>query len=545
MNILETREVIAPGATEQPGLPKLVIPLLKIVGVLALLIFAVLFPIQISPDDATNKIAIFTVMFAAAATAWNIFAGYTGYIALGHAVFFGTGAYALAIMCQDWQIGQHDISFLSLDIQAGYAPFLLLPLAGLVASIIAVPLGLIALRTRRHTFIVITIAFFFVFQLLAENNIANLTNGQTGLNFPDPTQTSSWYLPFFNYPFYYAMLVILILALAVSWWVRHSKYGLGLLAIRDDEDRALGLGVKTELSKLTAFMISAFFVGMVGGVWGYSQGSIKPPAAFDALFDVSVALMAFLGGVGTLAGPVVGALILEPTKLEFTLYFSDNGYYLIIYGALFLAIMLLLPEGVVPTLRSSGGSLVLRPSPGAFTDKMGEATWRSLWKRLFGFVGCILGILLLTIGATASTSGVLGKVTGFGFFVYLVGGSMAVCVIVSGSFFVGSGLIYLSALLFGKGGSYLKHTYVIASFQFPLVVLALLLGPILGLLGLPALVSQIVSILLAIYGVVLLVLALRAVHQLSTLRATLAAILPSVVIAGIFILILSATTGSL
>lgn len=352
MNILKTLGARAPGVGDQPGMSKVAVTILKIVVLLALLIFAILFPIQISPDDATNKIAIFAVMFAAAATAWNIFAGYTGYIALGHAAFFGTGAYALAIMCQDWKIGQNDISFLSLDIQAGYVPFLLLPLAGLVTSIIALPLGWIALRTRRHTFIVITIAFFFVFQLLAENNIANLTYGQTGLDFPDPTQTSSWYLPFFNYPFYYAMLVILILALAVSWWVRHSKYGLGLLAIRDDEDRALGLGVKTELSKLTAFMISAFFVGMVGGVWGYSQGSIKPSTAFDALFDVSLALMAFLGGLGTLVGPVVGALILEPTKLEFTLNFSDNSsYYLIIYGALFLVIMLLLPEGIVPTLR--------------------------------------------------------------------------------------------------------------------------------------------------------------------------------------------------
>jgi branched-chain amino acid transport system permease protein len=109
--------------------------------------------------------------------------------------------------------------------------------------------------------------------------------------------------------------------------------------------------VKTGTSKLVAFVISAFFVGMLGGVWGYFQGSIAPPFAFDALFDVIVALMAFLGGVGTLAGPIIGALILEPTRQYFTLYYGANGYYLIIYGALFLVIILLLPEGIVPTLR--------------------------------------------------------------------------------------------------------------------------------------------------------------------------------------------------
>lgn len=326
---------------------------LKIAGLLALLVIAVLFPLQLSPDPATTGIAVYTLMFAAAATAWNIFAGYTGYIALGHAVFFGSGAYALGVMCKAWHIGNNllgqgtDLSLLFLHIPADYAPFVLVPVAGLIASLIAVPLGWIALRTRRHTFIVITIAMFFVFQLLAENNIASLTNGQSGLEFPIP----SWTYPFFNFPFYYAMLAILLLALAASWWIRHSKYGLGLLAIRDDEDRALGLGVKTEISKLTAFVISAFFVGMLGGVWGYFQGSIAPPFAFDALFDVIVALMAFLGGVGTLAGPIVGALILEPTRQYFTLYYGASGYYLIIYGALFLVIILLLPEGIVPTLR--------------------------------------------------------------------------------------------------------------------------------------------------------------------------------------------------
>jgi branched-chain amino acid transport system permease protein len=303
-------------------------------GLLALLLVVfIVFPLVVS-NPAVTGIAVFALVFAVAATGWNIFSGYTGYIALGHAAYFGVGAYTITIMSQAW------------NVPGGYAPFLLLPLAGLVAAIFAIPLGWIALRTRRHTFVVITVATFFILQLMAYN-LKGLTNGSTGLSLPIP----DWSGDFFNLPFYYVTLVVLLLALGVSWWVRNSKYGLGLLAIRDDEDRALGLGVKTGPFKLVAFMISAFFVGMAGAMYAYFIGSISPPFAFDALFDLAIALMAFLGGLGTLAGPILGALVLESTQQYFTLQFGASGYYLIIYGALFLVIILLLPEGIIPTLR--------------------------------------------------------------------------------------------------------------------------------------------------------------------------------------------------
>ncbi len=304
------------------------------IGLLALLAAAVVFPLAL-PNPAITTVAVFTLLFAAAGTAWNIFSGYTGYIALGHAAYFGVGSYALALMCQGWKV------------PGGFAPFLLIPVAGLIAAAFSVPLGWIALRTRRHAFIVITIATFFIMQLMAYN-LRSITNGSAGVTLP--LLPPSWTGNVFNLPFYYVALTILLIALAVSWWVRNSKYGLGLLAIRDDEDRARGLGVSTGPFKLTAFVISAFFVGMVGALHAYFIGSIFPPFAFDALFDVIVALMAFLGGIGTLAGPVLGALILEPTQQYFTLQFSNNGYYLVIYGVLFLVIILLLPEGIIPTV---------------------------------------------------------------------------------------------------------------------------------------------------------------------------------------------------
>jgi branched-chain amino acid transport system permease protein len=307
--------------------------IIKIAGLLALLALALAFPL-LFPNPAVTTIAVFTLMFIAATTGWNIFSGYTGYIALGHAAYFGLGAYALALMCHYW------------NIPGGYIPFLLVPVAGLAAAAFAIPMGWIALRVRRHTFVVITIAMFFILQLLAYNLIG-LTNGSIGLGLPIPID---WSGDFFNTPFYYVSLAILLVAIAISWWVRNSKYGLGLLAIRDDEDRALGLGVKTGPSKLAAFVISALIVGMVGATWAYFVESIYPPTAFDATFDVAIALMAFLGGLGTISGPILGALLLEPTQQYFTLQFSQNGYYLIIYGALFLVTILLLPRGVIPTL---------------------------------------------------------------------------------------------------------------------------------------------------------------------------------------------------
>src|SRR5438876_8705727 len=158
---------------------------LKMVGPLALLVFILAFPL-LFPDPTLSGVAIFTLIFAGAAVAWNLFSGYTGYISLGHAVFYGVGAYSLAILCKN------------LNIPGGYIPFLFLPVVGLIASVFAIPLGIIALRTRRHIFIVFTIAIFFIFQLLAYN-LPQITNGAQGIFLPLPP----WNGTFYNIPFYY------------------------------------------------------------------------------------------------------------------------------------------------------------------------------------------------------------------------------------------------------------------------------------------------------------------------------------------------------
>ncbi len=297
---------------------------------IALAVFAV-FPLVITDPMATS-IAVFTVIFMVSAAAWNIFSGYTGYLALGHAVFFGVGGYTVAMAARDWHVA------------GGWGVFALLPFGGLVAAAVAVPVGLVALRVRRHTFVVVTIAIFFIFQLAAFN--LGFTGGTSGILLP--------FAPFspanYNDPFYYVGLVILVFTVILSWAVRRSRFGLQLLSIRDDEDRARGLGVKTARVKLAAFVISAFPVGMVGGLYFYFLGQIFPQFAFDPLFDVSLALMAFLGGIGTLVGPLLGALLLESLQQYLTQSFSGTGTYLIAYGVLFLVVILLLPRGVVPTI---------------------------------------------------------------------------------------------------------------------------------------------------------------------------------------------------
>jgi len=287
------------------------------------------FPLFVT-DSSTTSIAVFTLIFMVAASAWNIFSGYSGYLALGHAVFFGCGGYAVALAARDWHVA------------GGWPVFALLPFGGLVAGLVAIPVGLVALRTRRHTFVVVTIAIFFIFQLAAFN--LGFTGGTSGITLPFAPFSAENY----NQPFYYVALIILVLTVLVSWAVRRSRFGLQLLAIRDDEDRALGLGVRTRPVKLSAFTLSAIPVGMVGGLYFYFVGQIYPNFAFDPLFDLSIALMAFLGGLGTITGPLLGALVLESLQQYLTQQFSSDATYLIAYGVLFLVVILVLPRGVVP-----------------------------------------------------------------------------------------------------------------------------------------------------------------------------------------------------
>jgi branched-chain amino acid transport system permease protein len=324
---------------------------LMLLGLVVVLGLALLLPV-IAPDSSTTNMAVFTLMYVALATAWNIMGGYTGYISLGHAGFFGFGSYALGLLLA------------KLAIAGGYAPFLFVPVAGLLTAALAAVVGWFALRTRAATFVIVTIAFMFMLQLLAEN-LTSLTGGGAGLGFPNPP----WRGDFFNIPFYYAMLTLALVGLTVSWWIRRSKFGLGLLAIRDDEDKALSVGVPARAFKLTAFVISAALVGMIGGVYGYYVTFIYPQFVVDPLIGISMVLMVFLGGLGTLWGPVLGALILEPAQLWLAYNYGASRLYLVLYSAVFLLVILFMPRGIIPSV----GELIARRQAQAPVARAGAA----------------------------------------------------------------------------------------------------------------------------------------------------------------------------
>lgn len=299
----------------------------------AVVFFGVLLavPYGIGPQWIMNLL-IFTVMYAGLASSWNLVGGYAGYPSLGHAAFFGVGAYSIALIFQD-------------SVGSGYTPFLMLPLIGIGAALLSVPVGWIAMRTRADVFAIVTITLLFVAQSLAYN-LRGLTGGAQGIGVavpPFPIETYTW-------PFYYGMLALLAVAMGISFYFRRSKIGLSLSAVRADEDKAHGVGVQVGPVKVLAFAVSVGITAMIGGVWAFYIGFIYPGFAVDPLITIGMVLMTFLGGRATLWGPIIGAFILVPAQQFFAYHFGASQFYLLAYSAIFLTIMLVLPRGVLPTI---------------------------------------------------------------------------------------------------------------------------------------------------------------------------------------------------
>jgi branched-chain amino acid transport system permease protein len=284
-------------------------------------------------DHWVLNLLFFTLMYAALASSWNLVGGFAGYPSLGHAAFFGVGAYTVALLFQHRQV------------TSGYEPFYWLPLVGLLAAAIGVPVALIAMRTRSDVFAIVTITLLFVAQTLA-TNLRSWTGGSQGKSLPVPP----FGLDHFEWPFYYAMLVLLLAAMLLTFGAMRSKVGLSLQAVAADEDKARGIGVRVTGIKVLAFAVSVGVAAMAGGVWAYYQGFIYPRYAFDPLLTIGMVLMVFLGGRATLWGPVIGALILVPAQQYLAYRLGGNQFYLIAYAGVFLLIMLLMPRGIVPTV---------------------------------------------------------------------------------------------------------------------------------------------------------------------------------------------------
>ncbi|HEY5671629.1 MAG TPA: branched-chain amino acid ABC transporter permease [Anaerolineales bacterium] len=270
------------------------------------------------------------MLYAMMATSWNIMGGYTGYKSLGHSAFYGLGAYLVAIAAN----------------QLGWNPLLSAPLLAFVVALVAILLGWIMLRTSGSAFVIATIAMLLIFRLTALN-LREITKGAPGLSQPLPP----WTPEFSRMPFYYYMLLWLIISIFVSWYISRSRFGLGLVAIRDDEGKAEMVGVNTTLYKILAFGVSAYFVALGGGVWSYFTSHISPVFAFDIIVGVDMILMTMLGGLGTLWGPVLGAFILIPSSDLILFSFGSNTIYLAIIGALMITVIIFLPKGIIPTIQ--------------------------------------------------------------------------------------------------------------------------------------------------------------------------------------------------
>ena len=266
------------------------------------------------------------LMFAVLASAWNIIGGYTGYASFGNVVFLGIGAYVSAVM-----------------MEKGGIPFwVAFPASGVGAAVFAVLIGLPVLRLKGHYFAIATLGVAEAMKALVDN--LDITEGNSGI-----------YLPMMNLSvkaqyifFYFMMMGVLALTLIVTFVMLRKKLGYGLIAIREDEEAAGTLGVNTTVFKVTSFALSGFFSGMAGSLYAYQQGFIKPDSVFNVGITIKMIVMAVFGGIGSLIGPLLGALSIEIVSEVLTNYFLVA--HTLFFGAIVILAIVFTPKGIMDIL---------------------------------------------------------------------------------------------------------------------------------------------------------------------------------------------------
>ena len=291
-------------------------------------------------DRLWFRLATITAMFIVMATAWNIIGGITGYAAFGNVAFFGIGAYTTGML-----------------IAKARWPFLLsLPLAPLVSAAFAALVGLPLLRLRGHYFAVASLGVGVAVGELVQNidyRGQPLFGGASGL-----------FLPIYSIDnrglfFFYLMLAAAASSIAVTWWVLRSRFGYGLIAIRENEEAAAVLGVNTTAYKVAAFSLAAALTGLAGGIFSQWNVFINQDNAFPIEYNVQMILMALLGGTGTVFGPAAGAVLLQLLIqfLDGTLPISIDIPFVsttarpivaqIILGLLLVGVVIFVPRGII------------------------------------------------------------------------------------------------------------------------------------------------------------------------------------------------------
>jgi branched-chain amino acid transport system permease protein len=283
------------------------------------------------PNTYLLYAGVLTVMYAVLATSWNLLGGFTGYVSLGHSAFFGLGAYGtgLLITGADWN----------------WIPALVV--SAIVVAGFAAVVGVAAVKVRGASFVIVSIALVSMMNLLVQG-WRSLTGGSTGLRVPTPFRElnrGESHLVFF-----YLFLALLALTLLTWWLVDRSRFGSGLKAIREDEDKAESLGVPTVAFKVVAYGLSALFVALAGGLYAVWFRSLDPIFAFSILVGSYMVLMSLLGGVRNLFGPLLGALIVAPAGEYFLVALGESQIHLTATGVLLVLVVMFMPEGIIPAV---------------------------------------------------------------------------------------------------------------------------------------------------------------------------------------------------
>jgi branched-chain amino acid transport system permease protein len=274
-------------------------------------------------DKLWFRVATTVAMFVVLAGAWNIIGGMTGYAAFGNVAFFGVGAYTTAIL-----------------VEKAHLPFALALLAApVVAAIFATLIGLPLLRLRGHYFAIATLGLSVAIGELV-NNIEPL-GGSTGV-FLSIVRS--------DILFFYLMAAIALLTVLVSWSVLRSRFGYGLLAIRENEEAAAVIGVNTTLFKVAAFALAAALTGIAGGIFAQWNVFINAENVFPVDYNVQMILMAVLGGSGTVLGPVIGAVTLEALIQAFASGGVLAAWSQVGLGVLLTVTVIFVPRGVLDFL---------------------------------------------------------------------------------------------------------------------------------------------------------------------------------------------------
>ncbi len=302
------------------------IPLL----ILAILALLPVFQIVEGTLNYWIHMLMYVFLYVIMSSSWNIIGGFAGYVSLGHNVFFALGAYFAGML------------FLATRI----SPFISAPVAGLLAMGFGLLFGLIALRTRGSTFIISTIALVLLMAELFDN--WKLTGGTNGLALPLIDLPGQ----FAKIPYYYYLLVVMVLCVVASYFIKHSKFGLALRAISQDETKAEVAGIPTRKYKILAFGLSGLFIGVAGAVWGSYLTYLRPSIFLTVSLGTSIVLNTILGGKGTIAGPVVGTAIMIAVNEFVVAKLGATELNIVVTGLILIFVLLFFPEGIVGSLKA-------------------------------------------------------------------------------------------------------------------------------------------------------------------------------------------------